>query len=263
MGVETYEPGLTRPDLVVPLSPLRPILVVLRSHLLGSREPSFAQARRVTQAAATTGFAFAIASLWAPAGWQEASIGLSALIGAYAIWRSLAANAYELRQHTFGRDWIVAQSEVLRHHAFEILRFTVQDLSGDYPDESRDFDLSRPVDIRELLHRQEADNSAPRSSRVTVEFGYLARDAILAVAEVHRDLKDLKFLVGRTGSRRPWIQFPQAYYVGRNAAGGHPARRTSWALAGSVVIAVPEPVFDGPTGWPTGLAEAVPSPADS
>jgi hypothetical protein len=259
VNVVTYESEFTRPDLPVPLYLQRGFPLLMRRHLLGLRGPSFAGAYRVTLAAASAGFAVAAASLLVSPPWQEVVVYCSALIGLYVIARALALVALERRQHAFEREWMAAQSEVLRGHAFEVLRFTVQDLVDEDQGVRRTYDLTRPADVRDLLRRQARERNSRRWSRATVELTYLSGDGTLAVAEVHRGLPELTFLEGWAGPGRAWIRFPEARYLGHPGDGRRPAQRTHWALSGPVVIAVSEPAYGGAAG----SAQAPKAPAES
>ncbi|HUK67899.1 MAG TPA: hypothetical protein VLW50_03930 [Streptosporangiaceae bacterium] len=259
MNVVTYESEFTRPDLAVPLFPLPGFPSLMRRHLLGLRGPNFAGAYRVTLAAAWAGFAVAAASLLVSPPWQEVVVYCSALIGLYVIARALALVAFERRQHTFEREWLAAQSEVLRGHAFEVLRFTVQDLIDEDQGVRQTYDLTRPADVRDLFRRQARERNSPWWSRATVELTYVSRDGTLAVAEVHRGLPELTFLEGWARPGRAWVRFPGARYLGRPRGGRRPAQRTHWALSGPVVIAVSESAYGGAAG----PAQAPKAPAQS
>jgi hypothetical protein len=248
VNVVTYGPELTRPDLPVPLSPLHRFPLLVRRYLLGLHFPNFTSAYRVTLATAMAAAAVAAASLLLPWRWQAAVVDCSALIGLYAIARALALAVFERRQREFERDWMAAQSEVLRGHVFEVLRFTVQTFTNNGQDARRTYDLTRPAEIRDLLQRQSRERASRRMSRATVEFTYLIGDGNLAVAEVHRELRELTFLNGRAGPGRVWIQFPEARYLPRPGPGGHPAQWTRWALSGPAMIAVSESAYSGAPG---------------
>jgi hypothetical protein len=142
----------------------------------------------------------------------------------------------ERRQRVFEREWIAAQSNVLQAHAFEVLRFTVQDLAVEDQDEWRAYDLTRPDDVAELLRLRGQERGL--KFRATVEFTYLASDGTLAVSVVHRELPELVFLEGWARPGRASIRFPEACYVTRLSPGGRPAQLTDWALYGTVMIAV-------------------------
>jgi hypothetical protein len=257
--VVTYESELSRPDLPIPLSPLHQFPLLLRRYLLWLHFPDFASAYHVTLATAMAAAAVAAGSLLLPSRWQAAVVNCSALIGLYAIARALALAIFERRQREFERDWMAAQSEVLRTHEFEVLRFTVQTFTNDGQGTRRTYDLTRPAEVRDLLQRQVSEQASRRSSRATVEFTYLIDDGTLAVAEVHRELRELTFLNGWAGPRRAWIQFPEARYLADPGSGGSPAKRTRWALSRAVVIAVSESAYSGAPG----LANAPGAPAGS
>jgi hypothetical protein len=194
----------------------------------------------------------AVASLALRPPWQRAGVIGSAALGLYVILRALALAVFERRQRTFEREWITTQTQVLRRHAFDVVRFTVQDISS-VPYLRRSYDLTRPADVRDLLQRQEHERAGQHWSQATVEFSYLADHGTLAIAEVHRDLTELAFLQGQAAGRAS-VRFPQAYYVGRLGQG--PAQRTYWTLSGEVMIAVSEPAYDRGSAEASGLGSA-------
>lgn len=247
MKVATYKPEFVRPDLPVPLSPLRGLPKVVRRRLLGPRGPGFARAHRATVAWAAATGAVALASLLLPP-WRGPAVACSALLGLYLLARTFALVAFERRQRAFEPRWLAAQSEVLRSHAFEVLRFRVQGSYGE-PDARRTYDLTRPDDVRDLLHRQDRERASGALSRATVEFAYWAGGGdTLAVAEVTRGLSELTFLQGRAAPARAWIRFPEARYLSRPGTGERPAQRTYWALSGPVVVSVSESDSGGAAG---------------
>jgi hypothetical protein len=255
--VVTYESRLTRPDLPVPLSPSSGISLFVRRRLLGMRVPSFAGVYRATLAVAVAGCFVAVVSLLVRPPWQKAVLDVSALIGLFVMVRALATVAFERRQHSFEPVWMDAQSDVLRGHAFEVLRFTVRGQERQYKRMS--YDLSRPDDVSTLLRRQAQERSTGQPTKATVEFAYLTAEGTLAVAEVHRDLPDLTFLRGRAEHGYPWVRFPQARYVGGRRPGTHPAQRTYWELSGPVLVGVSQAVADGQAGLGRAPAAAVDS----
>lgn len=251
MKVVTSEREFVGPDLPVPLSPLRGLPEAIRRHLFGLRGPGFSRARLVNAAWAVGTGAAVLASLLLPVPWRGVAVVCAVLLGLYLVVRTFALVAFERRQYAFEPQWLAAQTEVLRGHAFDVLRFTVHALSGASAGR-RTYDLTRPGDVAELLRRQERERASGVFSRVTVEFAYwLGAGETLAVGEVSRDLSEVDFLRGRAGAARAWIRFPQARYVGRPATGRDPAQQTRWALSGRVVVAVAEAVY-GTAGGPAG-----------
>jgi hypothetical protein len=212
----------------------------VRRHLLGLRGPSFAAAYRVAFVLGAVGFALALVGVLFRPPWQIAALSISALIGMYVIARVIATTTFERLQRSFEPEWLNAQSQVLRQHAFEVLRFTAQDLSGGRRHARLSYDLNRSDDVRALLIRRDRERLSRRSSKATVEFAYLTSEGALAVAEVHRDLPDLTFLVGHQRSRYAWVQFPQGRYIGRPGSAKRPAEAAYWTLPGPVIIAVGE-----------------------
>jgi hypothetical protein len=246
--VVTYDSALSRPDLPVPLSPLRGISLLVRRRLLCMGGPNFARTYHATSVLAIAACVVGALSLMVRPPWQKAVLDASVLIGLYVIIRALATLTFERGQRSFEPAWISAQSEVLRQHAFEVLRFTVQDLSDEHQRARVSYDLSRPDDLRKVLRRQDRERSSTHPSRATVEFAYQTQDGVLAVAQVHRRLPDLTLLTSSAGPGSPWVRFPQAYYVGRLEGGRHPARRTYWALSGPVQLTARESAYGGVAG---------------
>lgn len=223
--VETYEPEFTRPDLFIPLYPVQGLSRFTRRRLfLVPNEHGFLYTYRVTLAAVIGAIALAAGSLGLPRPGQQAAADCAAVLGLYAAARVLALVIVERRQHAFEKEWLASQTEVLRRHAFEVLRCTVR---------GRHYDLARPADVLDL-QRQASDE------RTAVAFTYLTADKSLAIAEVHRDLRELTFLPGWTSSSRSFVRFPEARYLPRPRPRLRPAWRTSWALDGPVLIALSE-----------------------
>lgn len=240
--VATYEPHFARPDLPVPPSPLPRFARFARRHFRGPNGLSFADSYRATAAWAVAGLFLAVAALQLYKPWQWEILACSAVIGLFATVRALALLVIERRQHAFEGEWVVAQSGVLQGHAFEILRFTVADLTSTGSAARRVYDLTRPADVRHLLslwRREQEQRSQP--SRATVEFSYLAGEGVFAVGVVHRELPELVFREGWAGPDRAAVRFPGARYILRPERGMHPAQRTYWVLSGLVVITVSEP----------------------
>ena len=221
---------------------------LLRTYLLGLRGPRFTVAFRVTLATALAGFAVGLISLLAPWPWRAALLCLSGLIGLYSIARAVGLVAAQRRQHVFEPAWLAAQSDVLRTHAFEILRFTVQDLTAEGQGMRRVYNLSDPADVSALLRRQALDRSGGRLSQATAEFSYLAPAGTPTIAQAHRELPRIDFIEAGAGPGRAWIRFPEARYLGRPARGSRPARRTSWKLTGPVLILLGAPSYGDAAG---------------
>lgn len=250
VDVVTYEPGVTRPDLPIPLAPLPGAAQLARRHLLWLRSPDFVGAYRVTVAIAATGLALAAAGLLVPGPAQGPVIGCSSFIAICVIGRALALMVLEQRQRSFEHQWMAAQSDALRRNAFAVLRFTVQGLA-DEDHSQRTYSLTGPADVRDLLRRRDDERRLAWLSRVKLEFTYLAGDGTTGLAEVRRYLTALTFLEGWASQGRAWIRFPEARYLVRPASGRHPAQRASWQLSGPVMIAVCDPAQDGATGSAT------------
>lgn len=246
----------TRSDLPIPLPPVRGFSLIVRRYLVGLRTPRFAGAYRVTIAVALAGIMAAVAAFLVPSAWQKPLVGVSTLLGLYVIIRVTALVIFEVRQNAFQAEWIAAQSQVLQNHAFEVLRFSVQDITSAGGGTRYIYDLTRQSDVSVLLRRQEGERASGRLSRVTVEFTYLTADGTLAVAEVHRELPELTFLAGWARSPSAWIRFPEARYLSRPGPSRHPSQRTFWALLGRVLITVGESVYDPAEGRRTPTASA-------
>ncbi len=232
----TYAPEFARPDLPVPLSPLRGLPEVVRRRLLRLGRPGFARAHLVSAVWAVITAAVALASLLLPS-WRRPAVVCALLLGLGLLVRTFGLAVFERRQHAFEPRWLAAQSEVLRGHYFEVLRFTVHDPDGT-GGTPRTYDLTRPGDVRGLLRRQHREQASGAFSRATVEFAYRAERDALAVADVHRELTELTFRQGQGGPGRAWVRFPEARYLGRPGTGKHPAQWSYWALSGPVLLAV-------------------------
>jgi hypothetical protein len=215
---------------------------------------------------AAVGCVLAVVGVLLSSPWQRAVAACSALVGLYAVTRALALVVVERQQHAFEREWMAAQTEMLRVHPFDVLRFTIEDLAGDDQGTRHTYDLTSPAGIRDLFSLQGQDRAGARPAYLaTVEFAYLGDDGVLSIASVHRDLRELVFLPGRAGSGQAWIRFPEARYLPRSTSSGHAARLTYWALSGPVLLAVtdaayaeatrPAPAPDAPTA-PPGLGSA-------
>ncbi len=253
MEVVPYEPEFLRSGLPIPQYPIRGIPALLRRHLLGRHATVFARAYRTTVAWATVECALAATSLALRPPWQRAGVIGSAVLGLYVILRTFALAVFERRQRMFAHEWITTQTEVLRRHAFDVVRFTVRDISS-VPYLRRAYDLTRPADVRDLLRRREHERAGQHWSQATIEFSYLADRGTLAMAEVHRDLTELVFIQGQAAAGRASVRFPQAYYVGRLGQG--PVQRTYWTLSGEVMIAASEPAYERGSAEASGLGSA-------
>ena len=238
MKVVTYRAEFVGPDLPVPLSPLRGPRGAVRRYLVWLREPGFLRARVVTVVWAVVTGAVALTSLLLPSAWRGAAVACAVLLGVYLLVRTFALASFERLQWTFQRRWLEAQSEVLRGHAFDVLRFTVQALPG-VPDERRVYDLTRPADVRDLFRRRDRERGSGPISRVTVEFAYWqGAEKTMAVERVSRDLAELTFQRRQADRAHASVRFPEARYLGRPADETRLAERTRWILSGPVVVSV-------------------------
>jgi hypothetical protein len=223
--VGTYEPEFTRPDLIIPPYPGQRLSRLTRGRFfLIPNEPRFLSAHHVTVAAVAGAAALAVASIVVPRPAQQAVANCAAVLGLYAAARMIALVTFERRQHAFETEWLASQTEVLRMHTFEVLRCTVR---------GRHYDLARPADVRDL--RNQAGDE-----RTAVAFTYMSADNALAIAEVHREVRELMFLHGWARPGHAFVRFPQARYLPRPQSRSRPARRTSWALDGPVLITLSE-----------------------
>lgn len=242
-----YEPRLTRPDLPIPLSPLGGFSKLVRNYLIGLRRPRFVNAHEVTIIWAGVSCAIALVSIFFSSPWQQVAVTCSAVLGLYVVGRVFALAAFERRQRAFEPEWMVAQSEVLRAHEFDVLRFTVQDPSRVFGGQ-RTYDLTRPADVGDLLSRQERERESHSSSQARVEFVYLAASGQTVVTDAKRDLPELVFLPGFARLGHAWVRFPEASYLAPGGQRGRSAGRTYWALTGEVLIAVGNPAYGGASG---------------
>jgi hypothetical protein len=212
-----------RPDLPIPVCPAKGLSSLARLFFIDN-EQGFRTARRLPVQAAVGAIALAVTRAALPPPWQRALADCAAVLGLYAAAGALAARVFERRQHAFEREWLAAQTGILRGHAFEALRCTVR---------GRSYDLARPGDVRDLRDQ-------PRDERATVAFTYVTAGHQLAIAEVHRDVRELTFLPGWASPGQALVRFPEARYLPRPQPRQRPARRTSWSLDGSILISVSE-----------------------
>lgn len=241
-----YVTEFIRPDLRIPLAPLSGSAGVARRYLLILKDVGFGWVRRITVVWAAVGCVLAAVGVLLPSPWQRAVAACSALVGLYAVTRALALVVVERRQYAFERVWIAEQTEMLRIHPFDVLRFTIEDLARDDQGTRHTYDLTSPAGIRDLFSLQDQDRVGARPAFLaTVEFAYLGDDGVLSIASVHRDLRELVFLPGRAGSEQAWIRFPQARYLPRSTSSGHPARLTYWVLSGPALLAVTDAAYAG------------------
>jgi hypothetical protein len=187
----------------------------------------------------------AILSLVLGPPWRRVLVVMTALLGLLVIVRVVALAVFQRRQQVFERTWLAARTEALQGHAFEVVRFTVDDPPA-VPETRRAYDLTRPADVRELLRRRDHERATASFSRATAEFAYRAGDGVVAIAEVARDLADITFLPGRVTPGRASIRLPAAYY--RRRLGGRAAPQARWTLSGPVVLTVTEWAYAGTAG---------------
>ncbi|MCK2212321.1 hypothetical protein MF672_000690 [Actinomadura sp. ATCC 31491] len=250
MRVVTYDIKSVRPELPVPLAPAGGLAEFAGRWLSGLRGPAFSRARRANAAWAAVAAALGLAGTLLPGPWRVALVGCATTLALVLLVRAVALVAFERRQRDFEPRWLDAQSELLRRHTFEVVRFRLHE-----PDGRRTYDLDDPRDVDELLARQERERSSGGAgSRAGVQFLYRAggtEGGIEGVAEVVRDLAELRLLPGRAGRGWAWIRFPEARYLRR--PGARPAQRVYWTLSGPAEVAV----AGSPAGAGSGAA-AVP-----
>jgi hypothetical protein len=252
-----------RPDLRIPLAPLSGSAEVARHYVLGLRNVNFANPRRLAMMWAATGCLLAALSVTLPEPWRRGVAVGSALVALYAVGRMLALTVTERRQRAFERDWLTARTETLRGHAFDLLRFSVTDLTDRGQGGRRAYDLTSPDVVRELLGLRDQDLARPRPTlQATVEFAYVGAGSVPSVADVHRDLRELVFLAGQASPGQESVRFPEARYLPRPALGGQPAQATNWVLSGPVILAVGgQPYAEGAAASEAPTDTTGPSPA--
>ena len=184
--------------------------------------PAILSLLRLTRPALAGSVLLAVASLGMHSPWQSVVAYAAAAFALAAAAALLARMVADRRSHRFAGYWLAAQTEALRQHQFEALRCIVR---------GRRYDLASPADLRDL-------RNLPGEERVTVSFTYIAGRRGLAIGEVHRRLRDVTFLAGVAAPGRAFARFPQARYLPRPVRGGRPARRTTWALDGPVLVSV-------------------------
>jgi hypothetical protein len=178
-----------------------------------------------------------------PSPWRHGFAVGSALVDLYAIGRIFALTVAERRQHAFERDWVAARTERLRTHAFDVLRFSVTDITDPGQSTRRTYDLTSPAAVRELLSLRDQNKGRPRPIlQATVEFAYIGDGGVLSVADAHRDLEELVFVPGGLGQVA--VRFPEARYLPRPTRGGQSAQATNWALSGAAILVVSDQPYD-------------------
>jgi hypothetical protein len=247
-----------RPDLRIPLAPVPGPAGVARRYLLGLRDAGFGRARRIAVVWAAIGCVLAVVAALLPSPWRWAVVACAALAGLYGVSRALALVAAERQQYDFERDWVAGQTEMLRVHSFDVLRFTIEDVAEGDQGTRRTYDLTSAASVRALTGMQEQDRVRAQPAFVaTVEFAYLGDDGVLSVGSVHRDLRELVFRPGGAASGQAWIRFPEARYLPRPSASGHPARLTYWVLSGPVLLVVTDAAY---AVYAEGAARPAPAP---
>jgi hypothetical protein len=204
----SYEPTGAYPGMPVPtFIPNGPVILSLL---------------RLTRPAMAGSVVLAVASLAMKSPWQSVVAYAAAAIALVAAAAVLARMVADWRSHSFQGYWLAAQTEALRQHQFEALRCTVR---------GRRYNLASPADVRDLRDQ-------PGEERAGVSFSYLADGRAPTIGEVHRLLRDVTFVADVTTPGRAFARFPQARYLPRPTRGGRPARRTTWALDGPVLVSV-------------------------
>ncbi|HEX4814158.1 MAG TPA: hypothetical protein VFV66_15550 [Nonomuraea sp.] len=250
MRVVTYDTESVRPELPVPLAPADGVAEVVRRRLLGLHGPRFGRAQQASVGWATVTAALGLIGLLLPDPWRAPVVACAVMLALYLLVRAVALVLFERWQREFEPRWLNAQSEVLRRHAFEVIRFRVHESDG-----HRTYDLTRPGDVDDLLVRQRRERSSGQASRAGVEFVYREGGGE-SLAEVVRDLPELHFLPGRAGRSWAWIRFPEASYLRR--PGERPAQRIYWALSGPAEVAVADPSSGPSSGGISGSSMASP-----
>ncbi len=242
-GIARYPSEALRPDLPIPLPPASPGGSVLRRTVAGLREPRFADAFRAIRWDVLV-IAVLVAGRFAIVGPLRPLVDVIAAVLAFGLLvRVTALSVLQRRQRLFEQRWLAVQSDVLRTTTFEVVRFGVRSVPGDY-------DLTRPADVRDLLARQAEERSLP----VRIDFAYSPTE----IETVHLDLGDVTFVLA-DWARRSRVRFPDARYHGQPAMGRagwrRPSRTTFWVLGPAAAsVVTPDGVASAPLGGPVSAA---------
>jgi hypothetical protein len=239
-----YEPESVRPDLPIPLTPLRGAVAAWARLLTGLRDPSFGQAYVLTAKWLSSAVLIILLSafLVVPT-MRPILVSAAGAMAVVVVLRLVVLRVFERRQHEFERVWLDAQSEVLRNRSFNVVRFTVRREVGERTDR-RVYDLTRPVEVDELLRRQAVEkvSGAPAAAEAAIDFAYSSATGEPAIRQVRRQLADIDFVPLHRSLTTAYVNFPHARYRGQphlsKREQGLPARRTFWLLPGMVRVTV-------------------------
>lgn len=244
--VAVYRPESVRPDLPIPLPPLSTPAELFRRNVIGLREPSFSAAYRSTIRWLAGAATLALTGQLAVTPALRPAVFTVALAAAgYAALRAFALKLFERWQARFESTWLAAQSEMLQVRAFEIVRFSVRPHREETDRTVRIYDLTRPIEVTELITRYLAERSDGRSSEAIIEFTYSPGTGDNPAIEVaHRALTDIEFVMNHTHPGAAWARFSQARYTGQPdpspGAEARPATVARWLLAGPIQVSVVE-----------------------
>lgn len=271
--VTPHGSDLPRPDLPVPLPPLASSLVAFRRRAIGLREPAFGRAYRATWWLAVTAVLLLVVArtVVAPEFAPVVTAVVLAISG-YVVLRVTSLAVFQRQQASFEARWLAAQSEALRGHAFDVVRFTLRpDRARTGADETgyRVLNLADPHDVGLLMRQQIADRDGNGSSRADIEFIYWPGAGERAVVErVRRELKDIA-VHPVPGTTRVRVRFPEARYGSRPADPGDRRGRstptTYWFLSGPIRLTATAPdqrvATESRAGGP-GASASDPGPAN-
>ncbi|MFG2053067.1 hypothetical protein ACGFI9_03465 [Micromonospora sp. NPDC048930] len=231
------ESGSIRPEVPIPLAPLRGPARMARRLTVGPGWSSFERARNVTLGwLAAAVLAVIVDRLLVDH--VLATVAAVTLVG-YTIARAAALVLVERRQYAFEWRWLEDQSRRLRRQPFEVVAVRVQVVSDDVRSAVRAVDLTDPADVAWLLDQQAAGAGA--SSQARIEFGYWETGGSGRSSDsVRRRLADLQVHPVDAPITRARIRFPQARYVtvdgGAGSGGCWPGRVAHWSLVGPVQL---------------------------
>ena len=232
VGLELRDVDNVRPELPIPLAPVVGPARLLRRTVTGLREPSFEYARTVTlRWVAGAAGVLVLGGTIIAAGYARFVLGLGIAMAGYAVARVLALALFERRQRAFESGWLRAQSEKLRTHAFDVVRFSLEVDSRRPGSDLLHLDLTRPEEVGWLIRRQATERDRRQRSRAHIEFVYWPDSAgNPSIERVRRELADIEVHPVAAVGPAARIRFPEASYGSQPAVSGGdhrlPGRRT-------------------------------------
>lgn len=192
--VACVEPGLLRPDLPVPLAPVRPVIAAARFGLTLLREPAFDRGHRLTRWLVAGAALFVVAGQLVAGGWPATALGVA--LAAYSVLREAVLQIMEHAQRQFEPAWLAARSAQLRDGDFEVVRCTVN---------GQGCDLTDPDSVVDLVDNWDDD------ARVVLDFVHEPA----TLERVHRRLRDVTLRRALRPGSPARVRFTDARYLVR------------------------------------------------